>query len=73
MELISHGRTLVAGEAMGELLSATVGLSFWGGVDPRTGVVIDQHHPCAVKASPGVCSRSRADVDRAPEAACCSN
>ena len=45
MELISHGRTLVAGDAMGELLSAMVGLSFWGGVDPRTGVVIDQHHP----------------------------
>jgi predicted aconitase/predicted aconitase with swiveling domain len=22
-----------------------VGLSFWGGVDPQTGVVIDQHHP----------------------------
>jgi predicted aconitase/predicted aconitase with swiveling domain len=36
---------LVAGDAQGELLSAMVGLSFWGGVDPQTGVVIDQHHP----------------------------
>ncbi|GEO19046.1 cis-3-hydroxy-L-proline dehydratase [Microvirga aerophila] len=45
MEFISHGRTLVAGDAKGELLSALVGLSFWGGVDPQTGVVIDQHHP----------------------------
>jgi predicted aconitase/predicted aconitase with swiveling domain len=36
---------LVAGEAGGELLSAEVGLSFWGGVDPQTGIVIDQHHP----------------------------
>lgn len=45
MELIRHGRTLVAGDAQGELLSAMVGLSFWGGVDPQTGVVIDQHHP----------------------------
>ena len=24
---------------------STTGLSFWGGVDPATGVVIDQHHP----------------------------
>jgi cis-L-3-hydroxyproline dehydratase len=43
--LTSCGRTLVAGDAGGELLSAGVGLSFWGGVDPQTGVVIDQHHP----------------------------
>jgi predicted aconitase/predicted aconitase with swiveling domain len=45
VELVSHGRTLVAGSAQGNLLSSEVGLSFWGGVDPLTGVVIDQHHP----------------------------
>ena len=45
MELIRHGKTLVTGSAKGESLSAEVGLSFWGGVDPQTGVVIDQHHP----------------------------
>jgi cis-L-3-hydroxyproline dehydratase len=45
VELISHGQTLVTGSAKGELLSAEVGLSFWGGVNPQTGVVIDQHHP----------------------------
>ena len=45
MELISHGQTLVTGSAKGELLTAKVGLSFWGGVNPQTGVVIDQHHP----------------------------
>ncbi|MBQ0822052.1 DUF521 domain-containing protein [Microvirga sp. HBU67558] len=45
MELIRHGKTLVTGSAEGELLSAEMGLSFWGGVDPQTGVVIDQHHP----------------------------
>ena len=43
MEFISHSRTLVAGDARGEALSAMVGLSFWGGVDLQTGVVIDQH------------------------------
>jgi cis-L-3-hydroxyproline dehydratase len=45
MDLMSHGRSLMEGYAQGELLSAEVGLSFWGGVDPLTGVVIDQHHP----------------------------
>ena len=45
MELISQGKALVMGSAQGELLSSEVGLSFWGGVDPLTGIVIDQHHP----------------------------
>ncbi|WP_433769929.1 cis-3-hydroxy-L-proline dehydratase [Pseudomonas putida] len=38
------GRSLVAGCAQGELLFADVGLSFWGGVDPFSGEVIDRHH-----------------------------
>ncbi|WP_262299439.1 cis-3-hydroxy-L-proline dehydratase [Microvirga sesbaniae] len=45
MQLIRYGKTLVTGSGKGELLSAEVRLSFWGGVDPQTGVVIDQHHP----------------------------
>src|SRR3954452_21163668 len=45
VDLIRPCMTVVAGDAQGELLSAMVGLSFWGGVDPQTGVVIDQHHP----------------------------
>lgn len=39
------GRNLVPGSAQGALLFADVGLSFWGGVDPYTGEVIDRHHP----------------------------
>ncbi|WP_416739016.1 aconitase X [Pseudomonas sp. NFX71] len=39
------GRNLVSGSAQGALLFADVGLSFWGGVDPCTGEVIDRHHP----------------------------
>lgn len=39
------GRCLVAGTAEGEMLFATMGLSFWGGVDPFSGTVIDIHHP----------------------------
>lgn len=39
------GKTWVPGEASGEVLWTDMDLSFWGGVDPRTGVVIDKHHP----------------------------
>lgn len=39
------GRQLAGGDGQGPLLFATVGLSFWGGVEPYSGVVIDSHHP----------------------------
>lgn len=39
------GRSLVDGAAVAPLLYADVGLSFWGGVDPFNGEVIDRHHP----------------------------
>ncbi len=40
-----RGRALVAGHARGRLAWAPLGLSFWGGVDPASGRVIDRHHP----------------------------
>ncbi|WP_223421696.1 cis-3-hydroxy-L-proline dehydratase [Tateyamaria pelophila] len=36
---------LVQGNADGDVLVCAEGLSFWGGVDPDTGVIIDAHHP----------------------------
>ena len=36
---------IVQADAAGEVLSSHEGLSFWGGVDPLTGRVIDVHHP----------------------------
>ncbi|MBD8601400.1 DUF521 domain-containing protein [Pseudomonas sp. CFBP 8771] len=39
------GRSLIDGSAQGALLFADTGLSFWGGVDPSSGEVIDRHHP----------------------------
>jgi len=38
-------QTVIDGEAVGELLVCATGLSFWGGVDPTDGRIIDQHHP----------------------------
>lgn len=49
MPYILNGRSLVDGTAQGELLFADVGLSFWGGVDPFSGEVIDRHHPLSGK------------------------
>lgn len=40
-----NGRTLVQGDAHGDVLFSDVGLSFWGGVDAATGRIIDSHHP----------------------------
>lgn len=39
------GEVLVAGSAEAALLRSATELSFWGGVDPFNGTVIDQHHP----------------------------
>ena len=36
---------LHAGEAEGPLLVLDEPLSFWGAFDPRTGVILDVHHP----------------------------
>jgi predicted aconitase with swiveling domain len=38
-------RVLVAGEARAPALVTDVSLSWWGGVNPRTGEVIDRRHP----------------------------
>ncbi|OQE18342.1 hypothetical protein PENSTE_c018G02237 [Penicillium steckii] len=40
-----QARELIPGNTEGNLLSSDVPLSFWGGVDPETGIVIDSHHP----------------------------
>jgi len=40
-------RALAPGSAAGELLVLDEPLSLWGGLDPRTGELIDVHHPQA--------------------------
>ncbi len=39
------GRPLVSGEGEGPLLKLTRPISFWGGVDPGSGAVVDPRHP----------------------------
>lgn len=38
-------RSILGGTASGPIIAAQEALSFWGGVDPATGCVIDVHHP----------------------------
>lgn len=42
---IQVSRAIVPGSASGPVIATEEGLSFWGGVDPASGRVIDVHHP----------------------------
>ena len=42
---MAETRTLVTGEASGPVVVLDAPLSFWGGIDPVTGVLVDGHHP----------------------------
>jgi len=44
MERTLIGKPLVAGSAEGRAVVSTQPLSFWGGLSPRTGEVIDRRH-----------------------------
>lgn len=40
-----RARTLTAAAVEGPVLHLTAPLSFWGAFEPRTGVILDVHHP----------------------------
>ncbi len=44
MKKILHGRTIFSGAAEGEALVTSMGISFFGGVDPESGVVVERGH-----------------------------
>jgi uncharacterized protein len=41
---ILHGRSIHPGTAEGEALVSRMGISFFGGVDPDTGIVVEKGH-----------------------------
>jgi hypothetical protein len=49
----AHGRALHAGSGEGTALVLAEPLSFWGGLDPATGLIIDQRHPQAGESVAG--------------------
>lgn len=44
MERVVRGVPLVCGTASGQTLVSNDPISFWGGVDPQTGTIIDRRH-----------------------------
>jgi predicted aconitase with swiveling domain len=40
-----HGRKIYQGRAEGAALVTSMGISFFGGVDPDTGIVVEKNHP----------------------------
>ncbi len=43
--IVLHGRKVVGGIVEGEALVTTERISGWGGIDPRTGSIIETRHP----------------------------
>lgn len=52
-EVELRGKSLAPGDAEGELLVLDEPISFWGGVDPASGTIIDVHHPQAGRSISG--------------------
>jgi len=44
VERVLNGKPVVAGSAKGMSVVSTQPISFWGGLDPQTGVIIDRRH-----------------------------
>jgi predicted aconitase with swiveling domain len=42
--MILHGRTIYEGVVQGKALVTSQGISFFGGVDPETGVIVERGH-----------------------------
>jgi len=51
--MLVTGRSVANGSASGEALAADVPLSFWGGFDPETGIIIDRRHPLTGQLAAG--------------------
>jgi predicted aconitase with swiveling domain len=47
------GQPAVPGSARGEAVTADTPLSFWGGFDPETGMIIDRRHPLSGSVASG--------------------
>jgi predicted aconitase with swiveling domain len=53
MGLKLQGQVIIPGEAAGKALVSPEPLSFWGGYDYKTGLIIDQRHPLAGQRAAG--------------------
>lgn len=47
MAKVLKGKPIIPREAKGQAVVSRQPISFWGGVDPTTGEIIDQRHDCS--------------------------
>jgi predicted aconitase with swiveling domain len=47
VEKMLQGRAIIPGEAEGVCVVSRQAISFWGGISPTTGEVIDRRHDCS--------------------------
>ncbi len=52
--MILHGRTIYPGQARGRALVTSQGISFFGGVDPESGLVVERGHQLEGQSIAGV-------------------
>ncbi len=50
---VLKGRKICAGKANGEAIVSKMGISFYGGVDPNTGIVVEKGHDLEGKSIAG--------------------
>ncbi len=43
--MVIQGLSILSGQCQGPVVWTDTPLSFWGGVDPETGIIVDRHHP----------------------------
>jgi len=53
MPEVFHGRSICKGSGEGEALVTQQGISFWGGVNPETGMITEVEHECYGKSMAG--------------------
>jgi uncharacterized protein len=51
--MIIHGRKIATGKAEGEALATSMGISFYGGIDPESGRVVEKGHALEGKSIGG--------------------
>jgi predicted aconitase with swiveling domain len=51
---VLQSQAVVAGSARAVALAADAALSFWGGFDPETGIIIDRRHPLTGSLATGL-------------------
>jgi predicted aconitase with swiveling domain len=51
--MVVSGRSVTSGSARSVALVSDMPLSFWGGFDPETGVIIDRRHPLTGQLASG--------------------